>query len=152
LDGWNGLVAIALPVFSALNLCLIQEPMAESHHFSKIAERLVADLRRIASDDPPRAKRRETQSLAPLVEQLLQKHEIGRDSPQQTIRDNWIAVVGATNAAYSHPAAIERNQLIVIAAHAVVRNELFHHRDEIVSRLRKLPGCAHVKAIHLRPG
>jgi hypothetical protein len=42
--------------------------------------------------------------------------------------------------------------LTVLAAHSVVRNELFHHRDEIVARIRKLPGCAAVKAISLRVG
>ncbi|MGH7956087.1 MAG: DUF721 domain-containing protein [Opitutaceae bacterium] len=124
----------------------------EPHQFSKIAERLVGDLRRVPSDDPPRAKRRDTQALAPLVEQLLQKHQIGRDSPEHTIRDHWKTIVGPANAAYSHPATIERNQLIVLAGHAVVRNELFLHRAEIVARIKNLPGCSHVKAIYLRAG
>jgi hypothetical protein len=122
------------------------------HPFSKLAEELVGDFRGIPSDDPPRARRRATQPLADVVEQLLQKHQIGRDSPEHTIRDHWKEIVGAANASYSHPAMIERNQLIVLAAHAVVRNELFHHRDEIVTRIKKLPGCAHVKAINLRAG
>jgi hypothetical protein len=124
----------------------------EPYQFSKIAESLVSDLRRIASEDPPRAKRRVTQPLADVVEQLLQKHQIGRESPEHTIREHWKTIVGPANASYSHPAMIERNQLVVLAAHAVVRNELFHHREEIVARIKKLPGCAHVKAIHLRAG
>ena len=123
-----------------------------AHQFSKVAEALVGDLRGIASDDPPRAKRRATQPLASVVEQLLQKHQIGRESPEHTIRDNWNAIVGPANASYSHPAMIERNQLIVLAGHAVVRNELFLHREEIVARIKKLPGCGQVKAIHLRAG
>jgi len=123
-----------------------QDPPA----FSKIAESLVADLRGVPSDDPVRAKRRATQPLASLVEQLLQRHQIGRDSPEHTIRENWKTIVGAANSAYSHPAMIERNRLVVLARHAVVSNELFHHRDEIVARIKKLPGCDHVKALHLR--
>jgi hypothetical protein len=87
-----------------------------------------------------------------IIEQLLQKHQIGRESPEHTIREHWKDIVGAANASYSHPAMIERNQLIVLAGHAVVRNELFHHRDEIVARIKKLPGCEHVKAINLRAG
>lgn len=122
------------------------------HQFSKLAEELVGELRRIAPEDPPRAKRRPTQALGLVVEQLLQKHQIGRESPEHTIREHWSALVGTANAAYSHPAMIERNQLIVLAGHAVVRNELFHHRDEIVGRIKKLPGCEHVKAINLRAG
>ena len=124
----------------------------QPHPFSKLAEELVGDLRGIASDDPARSRKRPTRPLADLIEDLLQKNQIGRSSPEQTIRDNWPAIVGAANAGYSHPARIERNRLIVLAAHAVVRNELFHHRDEIVSRIRKLPGCADVKSLTLRAG
>ena len=122
------------------------------HSFSKLAEQLVGELRGAPSDDPPRARRRATQSLATVLEQLLQKHQIGRSTPEQAIRDRWVEVVGPANAAYSHPARIERNRLIVLAAHAVVRNELFHHRAEIVARVRQLPGCADVKALMLRAG
>ena len=103
-------------------------------------------------DDPKRSKKRPTQSLNDVLEQLLQKHQIGRESPEHTIRSHWREIVGEANASYSHPAMIERNMLNVLAAHSVVRNELFHHRSEIVARIRKLPGCEHVKAINLRPG
>lgn len=120
--------------------------------FSKLAEELVGELRRVPFEDPPRSKKRATQPLGGLVEQLLQKHQIGRETPEHAIRENWKTIVGEANASYSHPTLIERNRLIVLAAHAVVRNELFHHREEIAARIRKLPGCEHVKAIHLRAG
>ena len=109
-------------------------------------------MRRGSPNDPPRAKRRATQSLSAVVEQLLQKHQIGRESPEHTIREHWPAIVGVANASYSHPGMIERNRLIVLAGHAVVRNELFMHREEIVTRIKQLPGCEHVKAIHVRAG
>jgi hypothetical protein len=124
----------------------------QPHQFSKIAEGLVGDFRGVPSDEPKRSKKRATQSIAVVVEQLLQKHQIGRESPEHTIREHWKTLVGEANAAYSHPAMIERNMLAVLASHAVVRNELFHHRAEIVARIRKLPGCGHVKAINLRAG
>jgi hypothetical protein len=124
----------------------------EPHQFSRIAEELVGDLRGVAFDEPKRSKQRATQSLATVVEQLLQKHQIGRESPEHTLRAQWPEIVGPANASYSHPAMIERNRLIVLAGHAVVRNELFHHRDEIVARIRKLPGCECVKALILRNG
>ena len=124
----------------------------QPHQFSKLAEALVGDLRGVAPEDPARSRKRPTRPLAELIEELLQKNQIGRSSPEQTIRDRWIEIVGAANASYSHPARIERNRLIVLAAHAVVRNELFHHREEIVTRIRKLPGCADVKALNLRAG
>ena len=128
-------------------------PVAEEPHaFSKLAEELVGELRGVSPDDPPRSKRRATQSLATLVEQLMVKHQVGRSSPEHTIRDHWVQLVGAASAAYSHPAMIERGKLNVLAAHSVVRNELFLHRDDIVARIRQLPGCDVVKALNLRAG
>jgi hypothetical protein len=40
----------------------------------------------------------------------------------------------------------------VNASHAVVRNELFLHRAEIVARIRKLPGCAGVQELWVKAG
>lgn len=122
------------------------------HQFSKVAEELVGDLRGIPSEEPQRSRKRPTQPLATVVEQLLVKHQIGRPSPEQAVRDRWAEIVGAANATYSHAARIERNRLVVFAAHAVVRNELFLHREEIVARVRKLPGCEAVKSLNLRAG
>lgn len=122
------------------------------HQFSKLAEELVGELRGLPTGDPKRSRVRPTRPLPDLVEQILQHYRIGRDAPEHLIRDHWRELVGPANAAYSHPARIERNLVIVLAAHAVVRNELFHHREEIVGRIRKLPGCDQVKGIRLRVG
>jgi len=42
--------------------------------------------------------------------------------------------------------------LLVLVSHAVVRNELFHHRLMILEKLRKLPGCAEIRGLTLRAG
>lgn len=120
--------------------------------FSKLAEELVGDLRGVAFDDPPRSFKRATVPLSTLLEQLLVKHQIGRSSPEDAIREQWPTLVGPANAAHSHAVRIERTRLLVIAAHSVVRNELFHHRDEIVRRIRALPGCEAVKSLNIRAG
>jgi hypothetical protein len=124
----------------------------QPHQFSKLAEELVGDLRGIASDEPRRSRQRATQPLGAVVEQLMQKHQIGRESPEHTIREHWVELVGSANAAYSHAVRLERNLLTVLVSHAVVRNELFLHRAEIVARIRQLPGCADVKSLNLRAG
>lgn len=124
----------------------------QPHPFSKTAEELVGELRRVPYDEPRRSVRRTTQPLAAVVEQLMQTYQIGRDSPEQRIRDHWTEIVGAANASYSHPASIERSRLVVFAAHSVVRNELFLHRDKIVARIRELPGCGNIKSLNLRAG
>lgn len=127
-------------------------PEPQFHPFSRIAEELVGDLRGIGSDEPKKARKRPTQELQAVLEQLLQKYQIGRSAPEYTIRDHWPELVGAANASYSHAVAIERNRLTVLVSHGVVRNELFMHRDEILARLRKLPGCGDIKSLNLRSG
>lgn len=125
----------------------------QPHIFSKLAEELVGDLRGgLSPEEPRRSVKRPTQDLAGVIEQLMTKHQIGRPSAEQSIRDHWPAIVGAANATYSHAATIERNRLIVLASHSVVRNELFLHREEIVARIRALPGCDMVKSLNLRAG
>lgn len=124
----------------------------QPHQFSKLAEELVGDLRGVPYDEPRRSVKRATQPLAGVIEQLMVKHQIGRPSAEQEIRDHWPELVGAANAAYSHAARIERGRLIVLAAHSVVRNEIFLHRDEIVARIRKLPGCETLRSLNIRAG
>ena len=87
-----------------------------------------------------------------LVDELLVKYRISHDSLEHSIREKWPELVGVANASYSHPVVVERNLLVVLASHAVVRNELFHHREVILAKLKKLPGCDHIKGIALRAG
>ena len=122
------------------------------HAFSKLAEELVGDLRGVPFREPQRQVKRPTRPLAALVVELMVKHQVGRPSTEQTIRDHWVELVGAANAAYSHAVRIDGKRLVVIAAHAVVRNEIFHHREEILQRLRLLPGCETLKSLNIRAG
>jgi hypothetical protein len=125
----------------------------EPPQFSRAAEELIASLRRLPLETPRGMRKRPTKDLAPLIEEILVKHQIGRDSPEQTIRDKWVEIVGSANASYSHPARIERERsLVVLTSHSVVRNELFHHRLLILAKIQKLPGCSHVREINIRAG
>ena len=125
------------------------EPRGE---LPRSAENLIADFLSIPRD-ASRSRKRPMQNVAKLVEDILQKHQIGRDAPEHTIREHWAEVVGSANAHYSHAAQIDpRGRLVVLASHSVVRNELFHHRATIVANIRKLPGCSHVREINVRAG
>jgi hypothetical protein len=121
--------------------------------FSKAAEELIGDLRGIPFNEPARMRRRPVKAMAPLIEELLVKYRIGRHSCEQTIRDHWPEIVGTANAAYSHPVRMERSQtLLVLVSHGVVRQELFLHRETILGKIQKLPGCDQVREINLRAG
>jgi hypothetical protein len=88
-----------------------------------------------------------------LIDSIRKKHGIGVPTAEQSARDAWPAIVGPANANYSHPVRVdERGRLVVQASHSVVRNELFMNKEEIMGRIRKLPGCASLKHLHLTQG
>ncbi len=123
----------------------------EPKEFSRAIENLIAGFRELP-EDPGRSKRRKTVDLASLVDALLVKYRISHDSLEHSIRDKWPELVGAANATYSHPLVVERQQLVVLVSHAVVRNELFLHRTAILAKLRQLPGCDGIRGLQLRTG
>ena len=123
----------------------------EPKEFSRAVENLIAGFREVP-EDKSRSKRRKTTELGSLIDELLVKYRISHDSLEHNIREKWPELVGVANATYSHPVVIERGLLVVLVSHAVVRNELFQHREAIVAKLRKLPGCEGVKGLALRAG
>lgn len=119
--------------------------------FSHEVENLIASFRGLPEDET-RARNRKTQDLGKLIDDLLVKYRISHDSLEHSIREKWPELVGVANATYSHPVVLERGQLLVLCSHAVVRNELFHHRLHILEKLRKLPGCDKIRGLTLRAG
>jgi len=98
-------------------------------------------------------RRRPSREFVELVDSLRAKHGIGRPTAEQEIREKWPEIVGTANASYSNAVRIdERARLIVHATHAVVRNELFMNRAEILERIHRLPGCRSIKQLHLIQG
>jgi hypothetical protein len=123
----------------------------EPKTFTRAVENLIAGFREVPSDKS-RSKRRKTVDLGGLIDELLVKYRISHDSLEHSIREKWPELVGVANASYSHPVVVERGLLVVLVSHAVVRNELFLHRQLILAKLRKLPGCADIKGLALRAG
>ncbi len=125
----------------------------EPHRLSRLAEDLIASLRRIPSEDPRGIRRKPSKGVSEVIEALKAKYGIGVPTAEQAIRDVWPEIVGPANASYSNAVRIdERGRLIIHATHAVVRNELFLNRAEILGRIRKVPGCTAVKQLHLIQG
>jgi hypothetical protein len=126
-----------------------KEPLS----FSRLAEELIADLRGVPLNVPKRMRNRPTKPFAPLIEELVVKHRVGRASPEDALREHWPELVGSANASYSHAAEIDpRGRLLILTSHAVVRQELFMHRETILARVRAVPGCGHVREIFIRFG
>lgn len=127
-------------------------PDPEESHLGKLGERLVAQFRGLPQDGPSRSFRRPTKALADLIEKICATHHLGRPSIDQLIREKWVEIVGTANAEHSHPARVERNRLVVLAPHSVVRHEIFLHRETILARVRALPGCGEIRSLNVRPG
>lgn len=123
----------------------------EPKAFSRAVENLIAGIRDLP-EDTSRSKKRRPTELTSLIDELLVKYRISHDSVEHSIRAKWAELVGVANAAYSHPLVVEKKLLVVLVSHAVVRNELFMHRDPILAKLRKLPGCTEIKGLALRSG
>jgi hypothetical protein len=122
---------------------------SEPKEFSRAVENLIADLRQLPPDRSRSRKRKPTE-LGAVIDELLVKYRISHDSLEHSIRDKWRELVGEANASYSHPLTVERNLLVILVSHSVVRNELFLHRETIVGKLQKLPGCDQIKGLALR--
>jgi len=123
----------------------------EPKKFSRAVENLIAGFR-VLPEDSSRSQRRTPTDLTALVDELLIKYRISHDSLEHTIRETWVELVGVANASYSHPVIVEKGLLVVLVSHAVVRNELFLHRQSILEKLRKVPGCTAIKGLALRTG
>lgn len=123
----------------------------EPKEFSRAVENLIAGFR-VLPEDSSRSKRRTPTDLTALVDELLIKYRISHDSLEHSIREKWVELVGVANASYSHPVVIEKGLLVVLVSHAVVRNELFLHRQSILEKLQKVPGCTAIKGLALRTG
>jgi len=124
---------------------------SEPKEFSRAVENLIAGFREVP-EDRSRSKRRKPTELAALIDELLVKYRISHDSLEHSIREKWPELVGVAHASYSHPVVVERQLLVVLVSHSVVRNELFLHRAAILERLKQLPGCADLRGFVLRSG
>ncbi|HLP01400.1 MAG TPA: DUF721 domain-containing protein [Opitutaceae bacterium] len=126
--------------------------MSAPHEFSRDVENLIASLRGLPNDDS-RTKRRREQPLGDAIDKLLRKYHVGVEAPDHTIRQHWAEIVGAANAAYSHPVKIDtKGKLLVLVSHAVVRDELRLLETILLQRIRQLNGCEKVVGLTLRAG
>jgi hypothetical protein len=117
--------------------------------FSRLAEKTIGEFRGIPPGVPEKMRARPTQGMGEVIEQLRVKFRIGRSAPDDAVREAWADIVGTANASYSQPLRLEGSRLLVGATHSVVRNELFLHREEIVQRVQKVPGCSEVTQIRI---
>ena len=68
----------------------------KAYKFSRQAENLIANLRGVPEDYTPIG--REIRDMGGIFDRILDRYKIGVDSLEDRIRENWVQIVGATNA------------------------------------------------------
>ena len=120
--------------------------------FNRNIQNLIANLRGLP-EDRGRSRVRDTRTIDELMQRLVQRHSIGTTSPEDTIRDAWPAIVGASNEQFAQPSRIERDRCLVIAVNdPVVRQELQFNKTLLLKRVQAVPGCGQIREVVFRNG
>jgi len=113
---------------------------------------MIADLRGVPPDHS-RSRLRATRPVGDLADQLLHKHRIGMQSPEDAIRDAWVEIVGTPNAEYCHPLRIDRERVLLVGvSNPIIRQELLFHKAVVLQRVQAIPACAHITDVMFRAG
>jgi len=120
--------------------------------FNREIENLIASFRQLPEHDSEMIERH-TKGLDSIVEVLLERHAIGRDTPEELILNNWAAIVGPTYAKRCAPERIGADgKLVIRVANPILRREMMFHEDRIMTALRSIEGCEHIKGVVLKAG
>ncbi len=85
-------------------------------------------------------RRSATQSLGDVLRDYIRENNIGKKLKESDIVNSWEEVLGKTIAHYTRNVAIKNRILYVEISSAVVKNELFLIRSEIVKKLNEKAG------------
>ncbi len=85
-------------------------------------------------------RRSATQSLGDVLRDYIRENNIGKKLKESDIVNSWEEVLGKTIAHYTRNVAIKNRILYVEISSAVVKNELFLIRGEIVKKLNEKAG------------
>jgi predicted nucleic acid-binding Zn ribbon protein len=85
-------------------------------------------------------RRSVTQSLGDVLRDYIRENNIERKLKETDIVNSWEQVLGKTIAHYTRNVAIKNRILYVEISSAVVKNELFLIREEIVKKLNEKAG------------
>jgi hypothetical protein len=94
---------------------------------------------------------RPVKNLASVIEVCIERHRIGRETPEDVILREWVNIIGPEYAHRTRPQRISKAGVLVIQVdNPVLRRELQFHEDRIMTALRSLSACAHVRTIVFR--
>lgn len=120
--------------------------------FSRREESLIASFRQLPEEDLP-FRDSGAASFGSLLEAIVEKYHIGRNTPEEAVQENWERIVGAAFARRCRPERIDPSgALIVQVPNSTVRRELIFMEDRILTALGSLEGCSHINRVVLKSG
>ena len=120
--------------------------------FNRRAESLIASFRNMPEEPFP-GRDSGPKEMGSLLESLIERYHIGRRTPEESIQENWVRIVGPDFAKRCRPERIDASgTLIVQVPNATVRREMIFHEDRILTVLGSLEGCQHVNRVVLKAG
>lgn len=121
-------------------------------HFTTFEESEIAAFRNVPG--PGRFLRdRGTKGLDSVIESLIERYHLDRETPEETILANWNSIIGPTFAKRCCPERITASGSLVIAVpNATLRRELMFMEDRILTAVGSLPGCSHIRSVVLKSG
>lgn len=118
--------------------------------FSRSGEELIRQFRGLPVD-PAESRNTGPRPLDSLLETCIERHHLGKNTPEETILENWARIVGSGNARRCRPERIDRGgTLIIQVGNATLRRELMFMEDGILTALGSLPDCGHIHRLRLK--
>ena len=113
---------------------------------------LIADFRGVPLDDTFSA-RASGKAMGSIIETCFARYGIGKESPQETVLRNWRQIIGPHFCDRCAPEKIDASaKLVIRVENPILRRELHFMEDRIMTALRSLPGCTHIRGIVFRAG
>lgn len=114
---------------------------------SRDVQKLLSAFRSLPESEA-RPVGRDAKSLSDAISDVVKKYGLEAPRPEQKIVENWTAIVGEAFAGRCGPKRITHDgKLVIQVMGATARQELAFRKRDILTAVRKLPGCRIIKAI-----
>lgn len=120
--------------------------------FNAFEEREIARFLGVPDEENP-PRNRPTKSIGNLVDVLVDRYHLDRETPEETILQNWPHIVGENFSKRCYPERITASGTLIVAVpNTVVRRELMFMETRILTAIGSLQGCEHIRSVTLKSG
>lgn len=127
--------------------------MEQADPLRKEFENLVANFRGLP-EYSSRSWPRPTRTVSEIIPDVLVRWKIAEQTPQEILLERWEEVVGNPGLAQvCQPRRIDAGWVLWVAvSDPIIRQELFFRRRQLLTKIKKLPGCGVIRDLKLCPG